>query len=128
MAEARIWNPRQKRKTLRSSSRPKAQIVTPETHQGLSKSPQMERAFSPCASYIPFPGALPQAGMRPRLWRSNYREAPDSKGRRPDQYRPGAKPWELIAAGVQGLKARSLGSFETVSQLPHSWSMRFSAS
>jgi hypothetical protein len=32
----------------------------------------MERAFSPFAFYISFPGALPQAGMRPRLRRSKY--------------------------------------------------------
>jgi hypothetical protein len=44
---------------------------------------KMERAF-----HIPFPVALPPAGMRPRLWRSIYCETPGSKGRRPDLYQP----------------------------------------
>ena len=53
----------------------------------------MERAFSPCGVCVPIPGALPQAGMATRRWRS------DSGPTRQCQPGPKARPIPAWANG-----------------------------
>jgi hypothetical protein len=76
--------------------------------------------LQPLFFWLSFPGALPQAGIRPRLWRSNCFNPKCFQGRRPELCQPWAEPKDTYFKTAKSCKPDLFRGFETASLLPHS--------
>ena len=59
---------------------------------------RMNRAFSASVSYLPVPGALPQAAMMLRLWRSTHSSRKGEPGEEGDSIRKRADTYDFEEA------------------------------